>query len=66
MLLRVADLGDEVLGEQVAVAAVSRIANGSTPSSWAIRLMCVSTANEIEVTPNPRIAVVGTRFVKTT
>jgi hypothetical protein len=28
--------------------------------------MCVSTANETEVTPKPRIAVVGTRFEKTT
>src|ERR1044072_6082447 len=28
--------------------------------------MCVSVANETDVTPKPRIAVVGTRFVKTT
>src|SRR5262245_38715519 len=28
--------------------------------------MWVSTANDTDVTPNPRIAVVGTRFVKTT
>jgi len=28
--------------------------------------MCVSTAKDTEVTPNPRIAVVGTRFVKIT
>ena len=28
--------------------------------------MCVSTAKETEVTPKPRIAVVGTRFVNTT
>ena len=31
-----------------------------------MRLMCVSVANEIDVTPKPRIAVVGTRFVNTT
>ena len=31
-----------------------------------MRLMCTSVANETEVTPKPRIAVVGTRFVKTT
>ena len=36
------------------------------PSTSAMRLTCVSVANETEVTPNPRIAVVGTRFVKTT
>ena len=31
-----------------------------------MRLMCVSVANDTEVTPKPRIAVVGTRFVNTT
>ena len=30
-----------------------------------MRLMCVSTANETDVTPKPRMAVVGTRFVDT-
>ena len=43
-----------------------RISTGSMPSSFATRLMCVSTANETDVTPKPRIAVVGVRFVKTT
>src|SRR5262245_56203630 len=31
-----------------------------------MRLMCVSTANETDVTPTPGMAVVGGRFVKTT
>src|SRR3990172_7392963 len=31
-----------------------------------MRFMCVSAANESDVTPKPRIAVVGTRFVNTT
>ena len=29
-----------------------------------MRFRCVSTANDTDVTPKPRIAVVGTRFVK--
>ena len=36
------------------------------PSTSAMRLTCSSVANETDVTPKPRIAVVGTRFVKTT
>ena len=37
-----------------------------SPSTSAILLMWVSVANETDVTPKPRIAVVGTRFVNTT
>ena len=44
-------------------AFLSRSSYGSMPSSSAIRLMCVSVANETDVTPKPRIAVVGVRFV---
>ena len=47
-------------------AFFSRTSYGSSPSTFAIRLMCVSVANETDVTPNPRMAVVGTRFVNTT
>ena len=47
-------------------AFLSLSSSGSRPSTFAIRFRCVSTANETEVTPKPRIAVVGTRFVKTT
>jgi hypothetical protein len=47
-------------------AFFSRSSNGSMPSTSAIRLTWHSVANETEVTPKPRIAVVGTRFVKTT
>ena len=47
-------------------AFLSRSSYGSMPSTSAIRLMWVSVANETDVTPKPRIAVVGTRFVKTT
>src|SRR5207253_10162725 len=47
-------------------AFFSRSSHGSTPISSAIRFRCVSTANDTDVTPNPRIAVVGTRFVKQT
>ena len=36
------------------------------PRTSAIRFMWVSTAKETDVTPKPRIAVVGTRFVNTT
>ena len=36
------------------------------PITCAIRVNCVSTANDTDVTPNPRIAVLGTRFVKQT
>ena len=43
-----------------------RISTWSMPSSFAIRFRCVSTANETDVTPKPRIAVVGVRFVNTT
>ena len=31
-----------------------------------MRVICSSTANDAEVTPKPRIAVVGTWFVQTT
>ena len=47
-------------------AFFSRICSGSRPSTSATRFICVSTAKETDVTPKPRIAVVGTRFVKTT
>ena len=47
-------------------AFLSRTSYGSRPSTSAIRLMWVSVANETDVTPNPRMAVVGTRFVNTT
>ena len=36
------------------------------PSCSATRLMCISTASDTEVTPKPRMAVVGTRLVKST
>ena len=44
-------------------AFLSRSSYGSMPSSSAILLMCVSVANDTDVTPKPRIAVVGVRFV---
>ena len=44
-------------------AFLSRSSNGSMSSSSAIRLMCVSVAKDTDVTPKPRIAVVGVRFV---
>ena len=44
-------------------AFFSRSSNGSIPSDSAMRFIWISTANETEVTPNPRIAVVGVRFV---
>ena len=47
-------------------AFFSRSSHGSIPSTSAMRFMCVSIANDTDVTPKPRIAVVGTRFVKTT
>ena len=47
-------------------AFFNRSSHGSIPITCAIRFMCVSTANDTEVTPKPRIAVVGTRFVKQT
>ena len=43
-----------------------RSSHGSSPITWAMRFRCVSTANDTDVTPKPRIAVVGTRFVKQT
>ena len=47
-------------------AFLRRSCHGSRPSTSAIRVRCVSTANDTDVTPKPRIAVVGTRFVKQT
>ena len=48
------------------LAFLSRSSSGSTPIASATRLRCVSTASDTDVTPNPRMAVVGTRFVNTT
>ncbi len=39
---------------------------GRCPSTSAMRMTCSSVANETDVTPKPRMAVVGTRFVNTT
>src|SRR3954451_13446763 len=47
-------------------AFFKRSSHGSMPIASATRFRCDSTANETEVTPNPRIAVVGTLFVNTT
>ena len=47
-------------------AFFSRTSKGSMPSTSAMRETCSSVANDTDVTPKPRIAVVGTRFVKTT
>src|SRR5262249_60634636 len=47
-------------------AFLSLSSHGSMPVTSAIRFRCVSTANDTDVTPKPRIAVVGTRFVKQT
>ena len=48
-------------------AFFSRSSNGSMPEHLGDRGSCaVSIANETDVTPKPRIAVVGTRFVNTT
>src|SRR5205085_6520034 len=47
-------------------AFLRRSSHGFIPSTSAIRFMCNSTAIDTEVTPKPRIAVVGTRFVNTT
>ena len=48
------------------LAFFRRSSSGSMPSWSATRLMCSSTASETEVTPKPRMAVVGTRLVKST
>ncbi len=46
-------------------ALTNRIVHGSTPTASAMRSICTSTANEAIVTPKPRIALVGVRFVYT-
>ena len=48
------------------LAFLSRNSQGSMPSTVALRVICSSIANDAEVTPKPRMAVVGTWFVQTT
>ena len=48
------------------LALRSRSSSGSMPSCSAMRSRCISTASDTEVTPKPRMAVVGTRLVNTT
>ena len=47
-------------------AFLSRSSNGSIPMTLATLLRCISVASDTDVTPKPRMAVVGTRFVKIT
>ena len=42
------------------------LGQGSMPSTCALRVICSSIANDADVTPKPRMAVVGTWFDQTT
>ena len=48
------------------LAFFSRSSSGSMPSCSATRSRCISVASDTDVTPKPRMAVVGTRLEKTT